>query len=73
VEAGGLVGYGACVPCNFKRSAAYIAEIFKGAKPADMPVQQPAKFDTLVNLKTAKALQIDVPASILLRADEVIE
>ena len=73
VEAGGLVGYGACVPCNFKRSATYIADIFKGAKPADMPVQQPAKFETLVNLKTAKGMQIEVPASVLLRADEVIE
>jgi putative ABC transport system substrate-binding protein len=73
VELGGLMGYGACVPCNFKRSATYIADIFKGAKPAEMPVQQPAKFDTLVNLKAAKALQIEVPASILLRADEVIE
>jgi putative ABC transport system substrate-binding protein len=73
VEAGGLMGYGACVPCNFKRSATYIAGIFKGEKPADMPVQQPAKFVTLVNLKTAKAMQIDVPPSFLLRADEVIE
>jgi putative ABC transport system substrate-binding protein len=73
VEAGGLMGYGACMPCNFKRSATYIADIFRGAKPADMPVQQPAKFETLVNLKTAKAMQIEVPASILLRADDVIE
>ena len=67
------MGYGACVPCNFKRSATYIADILKGAKPAEMPVQQPAKFDTLINLKTAKALKIDVPPSILLRTDEVIE
>jgi putative ABC transport system substrate-binding protein len=73
VEAGGLMGYGPCVPCNFKRSATYIADIFKGAKPAEMPVQQPAKFDTLINFKTAKALKIDVPPSILLRTDEVIE
>jgi putative tryptophan/tyrosine transport system substrate-binding protein len=73
VEAGGLIGYGACVPCNFRRSAKYVDEIFKGAKPADLPVQQPAKFDTLINLKTAKALNIEVPPSILLRADEVIE
>jgi putative ABC transport system substrate-binding protein len=73
VEAGGLMGYGACVPCNFKRSARYIADILKGAKPADMPVEQPAKFDILVNLKTAKALNISIPQTILLRADEVIE
>jgi putative ABC transport system substrate-binding protein len=73
VEAGGLMGYGACVPCNFNSSAKYVDEIFKGAKPADMPVQQPTKFETLVNLKTAKALGIDVPPSILLRTDEVVE
>lgn len=73
VEAGGLMGYGACVPCNFKRSARYIADILKGAKPAEMPVEQPSKFDILVNLKTAKALDITIPQSILLRADDVIE
>ena len=73
VEAGGLMAYGACVPCNFFRSAKYVDEIFRGAKPAEMPVQQPAKFDTLINLKTAKALGIAVPPSIVLRADEVIE
>jgi putative ABC transport system substrate-binding protein len=73
VEAGGLVGYGACVPCNFQRSAKYIVDIFNGAKPAEMPVEQPAKFDILVNLKTAKALNITIPPSILLRADDVIE
>jgi len=73
VESGGLMGYGACIPCNFKRSAKYVVDILKGAKPADMPVDQPAKFDTLVNLRTAKALNISIPSSILLRADEVIE
>jgi putative ABC transport system substrate-binding protein len=73
VEAGGLMGYGACVPCNFKRSARYIADILKGAKPGDMPVEQPSKFDTLVNLRTAKAINVTIPPSILLRADEVIE
>jgi putative tryptophan/tyrosine transport system substrate-binding protein len=73
VEAGGLMGYGTCVPCNFKQSAKYIADIFNGAKPAEMPVEQPAKFDILVNLKTAKALNITIPPSILLRADDVIE
>jgi putative ABC transport system substrate-binding protein len=73
VEAGGLMGYGACVPCNFKRSARYIADILKGAKPGDLPVEQPSKFDTLVNLKTAKSIGIVIPQSILLRADDVIE
>jgi putative ABC transport system substrate-binding protein len=73
VESGGLMGFGACVPCNFKQSAKYIVDILKGAKPGDLPVEQPAKFDTLVNLKTAKALNITIPPSILLRADDVIE
>jgi len=73
VESGGLMGYGACVPCNFKRSAKYIADILKGAKPAEMPVDQPSKFDTLVNLRTARALNITIPPTILLRADDVIE
>jgi len=73
VESGGLMGYGACVPCNFKRSARYVVDILKGAKPADMPVERPSKFDTLVNLSTAKALNINIPPSILLRADDVIE
>jgi putative ABC transport system substrate-binding protein len=73
VESGGLMGYGACVRCNFKHSARYISDIFKGAKPADMPVEQPEEFDTLVNLKTAKALNITIPPSIHLRADDVIE
>jgi putative ABC transport system substrate-binding protein len=73
VESGGLMGYGACVPCNFKRSAKYIVDILKGAKPADLPVERPSKFDTLVNLTTARALNITIPPSILLRADDVIE
>jgi putative tryptophan/tyrosine transport system substrate-binding protein len=73
VEAGGLMGYGACVPCNFYRAAKYVDEIFRGAKPAEMPVQQPAKFNTLVNLKAAQALGINLPPTVLLRADEVIE
>ena len=73
VEAGGLMAYGACVPCNFRQSAKYIADILKGARPADLPVEQPSKFDILVNLKTAKALNITIPPSILLRADDVIE
>jgi putative ABC transport system substrate-binding protein len=68
-----MMAYGACVPCNFRRSARYVADILKGAKPADMPVEQPSKFDILVNLKTAKALNIAIPQTILLRADEVIE
>ena len=73
VESGGLMGYGACVPCNFYQSAKYVDAILRGGKPADMPVQQPTRFITLVNLSAAKELGINLPPSVLLRADEVIE
>jgi putative ABC transport system substrate-binding protein len=73
VEAGGLMSYSADQATMYRRTGAYVAKILKGAKPADLPLEQPTKFQLVVNLKTAKALGLALPASILLRADEVIE
>jgi putative tryptophan/tyrosine transport system substrate-binding protein len=68
-----LLSYGVVIRDSYRRSAAYVDRILRGAKPADLPVQLPVKFEMTVNLKTAKALGLTVPQSILLRADEVIE
>ena len=70
---GGLLSYGPDLVDNFRRAATYVDRILRGAKPAELPVQFPTKFEIVVNLKTAKALGLMVPQSILLRADEVIE
>ena len=72
-RAGGLLSYGAELGDIFRRAALYVDRILRGAKPADLPVQQPVKFEMAVNFKTAKALGLTVPRSILLRADEVID
>jgi putative ABC transport system substrate-binding protein len=72
-DAGGLMAYATNLPATFRRAATYVDRILKGARPGDLPIEQPTRIDVVINLKTAKVLGVTIPKSLLVRADEVIQ